>query len=91
METYNIHEAKTNFSKLMNKVIAGEELIIGKAGKPIAIISPYKKSKPPRKLGLWEGRKDVWIADDAFSPETEQEIIDMFEGKYSTPLEGEKE
>jgi prevent-host-death family protein len=88
METYNIHEAKTNFSKLINRVMAGEELLIGKAGKPIAKITPYIEQREPRKFGIWEGRDDIWVADDAFSPEFEQEIIDMFEGKYETPLDG---
>ena len=89
METYNIHEAKTHFSSLINRIIAGEQVIIGKAGKPVAVISPNIEPKGKRKLGLWEGREDIWIAEDFDGPD--QEIIDMFEGKYSSPLEGEKE
>ena len=75
----NIHEAKTNLSKLIEQVLAGKEVIIGRAGKPVARLVAYDKEskKEPRKLGGWEGK--VWIADnfDAEDPE----IIAMFEGK----------
>jgi len=81
METYNIHEAKTHFSKLISRVEAGEEIIIGRNGKQIAKLTPCVELKTPRKLGFWAGREDIWVAEDAFAPD--QEIIDMFEGKYS--------
>ena len=38
--TINVHEAKTHFSKLLQRVLEGEEVIIAKAGKPVAILSP---------------------------------------------------
>lgn len=63
MQLTNIHEAKTNFSKLVERVAAGEEIIIGKAGKPVARLIPYKEPRPPkRKPGAWKGK--VWISKD---------------------------
>jgi prevent-host-death family protein len=63
MRITNIHEAKTNFSKLVERVAAGEEIIIGKAGKPVARLVPYKEVPPPkRKPGAWKGK--VWISPD---------------------------
>jgi len=61
MEITNIHEAKTNFSKLVERVAAGEEIIIGKAGKPVARLVPYKEPAPAkRKPGAWKGK--IWIS-----------------------------
>jgi prevent-host-death family protein len=62
MQITNIHEAKTNFSKLVERVAAGEEIIIGKAGKPVARLVPYKESPGKRKPGAWKGK--VWISPD---------------------------
>ena len=62
MQITNIHEAKTHFSKLINRVITGEEIIIGKAGKPVAKVIPYVRSDEPRRGGQWHGK--VNIADD---------------------------
>ncbi len=62
MQITNIHEAKTHFSKLINRVIAGEEVIIGKAGKPVAKLIPYVQNDEPRRGGQWRGK--VKIADD---------------------------
>jgi prevent-host-death family protein len=57
------HEAKTNFSKLVDRAAAGEEIIIGKAGKPVARLVPYKEPPPAkRKPGAWKGK--LWISPD---------------------------
>ena len=58
----NIHEAKTHLSRLLERVSAGEEIVIAKAGRPVAKLIPYLESEEPRKMGGWKGR--VWIADD---------------------------
>lgn len=58
----NIHQAKTNLSKYLEKVTEGEEVIICKNGKPIATLKPYEISKKKRKFGEWKGK--VWMADD---------------------------
>lgn len=77
MQIYNIHQAKTNLSKLIEKTQKGEEVIIAKAGKPVAKLTAYKEELKPRKLGLWKGK--VWVSDD-FDDEDE-EINKLFYGE----------
>lgn len=62
MQLINIHEAKTNLSKLIEKTLNGEDVVIAKAGKPIVKMVVYKEKVKPRKPGLWKGK--VWISDD---------------------------
>lgn len=62
MISSNIHEAKTKLSRLIELAVAGEEVVICKAGKPIVRLTPYSVKKEPRRLGIWKGR--VRIADD---------------------------
>ena len=62
MSVVNIHEAKTHLSRLLERVSAGEEIVIAKAGRPVARLVPYDENDEPRKPGGWEGR--VWMADD---------------------------
>lgn len=71
MEQVNIHEAKTHFSKLVDRVEAGEEIVIARNGTPVAKLVPYVE-KGKRKLGGWEGK--VWLAPDWDSDETNEEI-----------------
>lgn len=52
----NIHQAKTHFSKLVERAAAGEEIIIGKAGKPVARLVPYREAPPQRKPGSMKGK-----------------------------------
>jgi len=58
----NIHEAKTHFSKLVERAAAGEEIVIAKAGKPVARLVPYKEAPPQRKPGSMKGK--IRIARD---------------------------
>lgn len=60
----NISEAKATLSKLLEKVLNGQEVIIGKAGKPVAKLVPYNLQTSPRELGVgsWQGK--IWMADD---------------------------
>ncbi len=58
----NIHEAKTHFSRLVERAMRGEEVVIGKAGKPVARLVPYSEDATPRVPGGWKGR--IRIADD---------------------------
>ncbi len=62
MEITNISEAKAQLSALIEKVMAGEDVIIGKAGKPVARIIPYDNSRQARKPGALKGK--IKIADD---------------------------
>jgi prevent-host-death family protein len=56
MATFNIHEAKTHFSKLLERVLNGEEVIIAKAGKPVARILPVVNNVSPRVPGIDKGK-----------------------------------
>jgi prevent-host-death family protein len=64
----NIHEAKTQFSKLLAKVARGQEVVIAKAGKPVARLTPY--APPKRKIAPPGSLKDMhfWMADDFNAP-----------------------
>ncbi len=77
MTVVNIHEAKTHLSRLVERAAAGEEVVIAKAGKPMAKLVPYQEEREPRQLGAWKGK--VWIAPDF--DETDEEIIRLFEGE----------
>jgi len=54
--TINIHEAKTHLSRLVERVEAGEELVLARAGRPVARLVPYRPRTTPREPGLWRGR-----------------------------------
>ena len=64
MHITNIAEAKASLSKLVEKVQIGEEVIIGKAGKPVANLVPFDHNRSPRDLeqGIWQDQ--VWMSDD---------------------------
>jgi prevent-host-death family protein len=63
--TINVHDAKTNFSRLLSRVEGGEEIIIAKAGKPVARIVPFGKKKK-RAPGTARGR--VMVKKEFFEP-----------------------
>jgi prevent-host-death family protein len=67
MAQVNVHEAKTQLSKLLARVAAGEEIVIARAGKPVARLVPIEKKRTRRVLGLDAG-KEFWIADDFDGP-----------------------
>jgi prevent-host-death family protein len=79
MQTVNLHAAKTHFSRLVDAAAAGEEIIIAKAGKPVArlvpLTAPEKRSK--RRLGSLAGRAIIAPDFDAPLPDA---VIDAFEG-----------
>lgn len=75
---YNIYEAKTHLSKLVERAASGEEIVIAKAGKPLARLTAVQpEEKKVRKPGLWKGK--IWIADD-FDDPLPEEILKAFEG-----------
>jgi len=57
--TVNIHEAKTHLSRLVERVEAGEEVVIARAGRPVARLVPFRRRTTPRQPGLWRGRVDL--------------------------------
>ncbi len=78
MNPINIHEAKTQLSKLIEAVEAGEEIVIARAGKPVAKLVPYEPVKPVRTPGLMKGKFEV---PDSFFDPLPDELLDYFEGK----------
>ena len=63
----NVHEAKTQLSRLLKRVERGESIVIARAGKPVAVLSPFQEPAPePRRPGIWEGQ--VWMSDDFDDP-----------------------
>jgi prevent-host-death family protein len=78
MAIVNMHEAKTHLSRLVERAASGEEIVIAKAGKPVAKLVGYQPSREPRKPGGWEGK--VWIAPD-FDDELPEDIAAAFRGE----------
>jgi prevent-host-death family protein len=76
LDFVNVYEAKTQLSRLLRRVRAGEEIVIAAAGRPIARLVPIAPESGPRVLG---GDEDtVWVADDFNAPVAA--IIDAFYG-----------
>jgi prevent-host-death family protein len=76
MSTVNIHEAKTHFSKLINQVLQGEEVIIARGGDPLVRLVPYvKEVSSKRKGGQLKGL--IKISDDFDAPLPE-DILKLF-------------
>jgi prevent-host-death family protein len=74
----NIHEAKTNLSRLLSRVAAGEEVIIAKAGKPIARLVPFRKPKGKRPLGMDRG---LFKVPEDFDAPLRDDLLAAFEGE----------
>jgi prevent-host-death family protein len=79
METVNIHEAKTHFSRILERVAHGESIVIARAGRPVARLLPME---PPalaasRRIGFLAG--EIWVPDD-FDRMGEPEITTLFSG-----------
>ena len=77
MQSINIHEAKTHFSKLVDAVMHGEEIIIAKAGKPAAKLVPISGGRRGIRFGLMKG--EITIAEDFDAPLPEA-LQNGFEG-----------
>jgi prevent-host-death family protein len=72
MTQVNIHDAKTHLSRLLEQVEAGEEVVISRAGRPIARLVAYRAVARPRRPGGWKGRVRVASDFDKLSPEIER-------------------
>jgi prevent-host-death family protein len=66
MVTVNMHEAKTQLSKLVERVEAGEEVVIARSGKPVAKLVPVKRDMTPRVMGTMKGL--IHMSDDFDDP-----------------------
>lgn len=81
MKTVNVHEAKTNLSRLLKRVEAGEQIVIAKAGKPVARLVPATSGKSKRILGTMRGK---FVVPDNFNdplPEFEAHFYGGASGK----------
>jgi prevent-host-death family protein len=78
MQTVNIYEAKTQLSKLVDLAAAGTDVVIARAGKPVARLTTINQPKRTFKLGLLQGKG--WIAEDFDAPLPE-ELLAQFEGR----------
>ena len=76
MKSVNVHEAKTHLSRLLERVAAGEEIIISKAGKPMAKLIPLSKPQMDRVAGLDEG---VFRIPEDFDAPLPEDILELFE------------
>jgi len=73
MSTYNIHEAKSQLSKLIDAMQRGERVIIAKAGKPVAVLAPVHAAAPKRVRGVLKGQINL-------GPEFDEPLpMDLFE------------
>ena len=79
----NIHEAKTHFSRLVQRVEAGEEITIARAGKPVARLVAVEPNTEVRPLGFAEGQ--IRMADDFDSP-LPDDLLKAFYGGELPPL-----
>lgn len=78
MRQVNIHDAKTNLSKLIEKAVQGESFVIAKSGKPMVTVSAYTPlPDPANRLGFLKGRLEV---PEDFDSMGKEEIRAMFEG-----------
>ena len=75
----NIAEAKANLSRLIERVRRGEEVIIGKAGKPVARLVPYQQDTTPRTLGAGRWKGQIEVAPDF--DDLPEEIGEAFDGE----------
>ncbi len=75
MNTINLYEAKTQLSRLVERAAAGEEIIIAKAGKPVAKLVALERNVTPRVAGSMRG--EIWIADD-FDDHLPPELLSYF-------------
>ena len=73
--TYNIHEAKTHFSKLIEKARLGEEVIVAKAGKPVVRLVPMDVPRKPRQPGSARG---LFTMSDDFDDPLPEEMLKAF-------------
>lgn len=77
VKSVNVHEAKTHLSSLLDEVAGGNEIIIAKAGKPVARLVPIVKGAPKRVPGVLRGK--IRISEDFDSP-LPDDVLARFEG-----------
>ncbi len=76
MRSINIHEAKTHLSRIIEEVAAGAEVVIAKAGKPMAKLVSLSERRPTRTLGILAGQLHV---PEDFDEPLPSDVLDAFE------------
>jgi prevent-host-death family protein len=74
----NVHEAKTNLSKLLERVEAGEEIVIARGGAPVAKLVAIRSARPRRQLGFLDGKFKI---PDDFNRPLPESVLREFEGR----------
>ena len=69
----NVYEAKTQLSKLLDRAAGGEEIVLGKSGKPLARLVPYVEKRSPRRPGRLAGK--IKMAEDFDEHHVATEIV----------------
>jgi len=82
LKTVNVHEAKTQLSRLLQRVAAGEEITIANRGTPVARLVPAERPKPRRILGIERGR---FVVPDDFDAPLPPEVLAGFLGEEEKP------
>lgn len=72
MATVNVHEAKTQLSRLLAQAEAGEEVVIARSGRPVARLVPFSDPPCPRRFGAM--REEISVDDRFFEPLPEAEL-----------------
>jgi prevent-host-death family protein len=78
VKSINVQQAKTHLSRLLEEALAGEEIVIAKAGRPYVKLVPCTPDRTARPLGGWEGK--VRMADDF--DETPADVLNLFEAEH---------
>lgn len=81
MHITNIHEAKTHLSRLIQQAMAGDDIVIAKAGEPLVRLTPVQNDMQPRQGGQWAGKFE-FLAD---WDEADREIAIMLEPSAMSP------
>ncbi len=76
MDKVNIHQAQTHFSRLLEQVAEGGEVVIAKAGKPVARLVPYTTTRRARRPGMMRGKIRIKADFDAPLPKS---LLDRFD------------
>lgn len=90
--TVTVHQAKTQLSELLRRVESGEEIVIARGDKPVAVLKSYDREELARKRrageGAWEGKIEI-LSDSVFEPMSDAEIAEAFGEEFleliSTP------
>ena len=77
MKTVNVHEAKTHLSRLLEEVEAGQDVVIARAGRPVARLTALQPARPSRQLGALAG---LYTVPDDWDAPLPAQVIAQFDG-----------